>query len=267
MGHDTAKRLAARVARAARRPRARRILLLDLDGTLAPIAPTPVAARVPAATLRALRDLVVQGWRIAVVSGRPVDQLRTMVPLSGVRYFGSHGLEGSWSGRGRGRATAALRRRLATLAGQARRLAAATPGALVESKPSGLTLHDRRVPAEQLTAWRRRVAGWLASSNLEGLERLAGRRVLELRIRGVHKGLVVRGMPGRAGARPDHSVVAIGDDRTDEDLFLALQGVGLSVRVGRAIKSTHATARLPSPAAVQRFLRRLGELGEPGRTI
>ena len=74
-------------------------------------------------------------------------------------------------------------------------------------------------------------------------------------------------MPGRAGARPDYSVVAIGDDRTDEDLFLALQGVGLSVRVGRAIKSTHATARLPSPAAVQRFLQRLGELGEPGRTI
>ena len=52
----------------------------------------------------------------------------------------------------------------------------------------------------------------------------------------------------------------MGDDRTDEDLFLAVRGRGLSVLVGRSRRATLAEERLPSPLAVQRFLVRLAEL-------
>ena len=61
------------------------------------------------------------------------------------------------------------------------------------------------------------------------------------------------------GPRPRHdaSLVALGDDRTDEDLFRALEGKGLTVRVGRPGRDTRAVPRLPSPMAVRRFLEEL----------
>ena len=66
---------------------------------------------------------------------------------------------------------------------------------------------------------------------------------------------------GRASARRrDESLVAIGDDRTDEDLFRAVGKRGLTVRVGRPGVRTAAEARLPSPAAVRRFLTDLARL-------
>ncbi len=256
---DEAVALAARVARAARRPGAARTLLLDLDGTLAPLAPRPELARVPPATLEALRRLVAHGWRIGVVSGRPAAQVRAMVPLRGVRAFGSHGLEGSWAGRGPGRAVPQeLRRRLAALARSAERLAGGTPGAWVERKPAGIAIHDRNVAPARVAEWRRRRSRWLALQELDGLERLGGKRVLELRPRGVHKGLAVKGVG--LPRRPDASLVAVGDDRTDEDLFRAVGGRGLAVRVGRAGVKTLARHRLASPRAVRRFLERLAEL-------
>jgi trehalose-phosphatase len=251
--------LAARVARAARRRGAARTLLLDLDGTLAPIVATPDAACVPAATLDALRRLIGNGWCIAIVSGRPAPEVSRLVPLPGIKVFGSHGLEGRWSGGARIRVSPALRRRLADVARSAEHLAATTPGAMVERKPAGVAIHDRNVSPQGMRQWRRRLARWLGGLDLDGLEHLRGKRVLELRPVGVHKGLVAAGAPRRAGAAvPDHSLVAIGDDRTDEDLFRGLDGQGLAVRVGRPGVRTVAQARLASPAAVQRFLQRLG---------
>ena len=247
--------MAARVARAAGRREALRTLLLDLDGTLAPIAPTPDAAMVPERTLAALRQLLGQGWTVAVVSGRPAAQVKSMVPLRGVRVFGSHGMEGSWSGPETRPALKSLRRRLGIMGRSAEKLAAATPGALVERKPAGIAFHDRNVSPEQLAAWRRSLRRWLAEQDLEGLEQIRGKRVLELRPEGVNKGLVVEWMPLPAGASyPDDSLVAIGDDKTDEDLFRALEKKGLAVRVGGPRARSIAAARLPSPLAVQGFL-------------
>ncbi len=246
------------MARAARRPGARRTLLLDLDGTLAPIARTPSEARVPPETLDALRSLVRQGWTVAIVSGRPATEARRMVPLRGVKIFGSHGLEGCWSRRGARSPSPGLRRRLARLARAARLLSAATPGLLVEHKPSGLALHDRLLPRGRRAAWRRRRDAWLDRQDLRGLERIDGKCVTELRPLGAHKGQVVASLPARSNAPlPDASLVGVGDDRTDEDLFRALRGRGLAIRVGRPGVRSAARWRLTSPAAVRRFLAEL----------
>jgi trehalose-phosphatase len=232
-------------------------LLLDLDGTLAPIAPTPGEARVPQTTLDSLRRLAAADWRVAIISGRGRDDARRLVPLHGVRIFGSHGLEGSWPGRAPVRITPAVRRRLRTLTREAEQLAEPWRGVLVENKPAGLAIHDRGVAASRLGAWRRQLGGWLRTRDLAGLETIRGRRVVELRPAGVHKGLVLRALgPGGAGTRIDESLVGCGDDRTDEDLFRELEGLGLSILIGRA-RLTAARERLPSPAALARFLRRL----------
>jgi len=257
-----AETLAAEVARAGSRPGARRVLLLDLDGTLAPIAATPEAARVPPETLSILAELVNTGWSVAIVSGRPAAQVRAMVPIKGVRVYGSHGVEpdgdvGVFVSRD-------VRRRLRSLAVAAERLALLSPGARVEVKPTGIALHDRRVQNIHLGPWRSSVRNLLAYFDLTGLEVLRGRRVIEVRPRGVHKGIVADRLIGEGGAGwPDASVVAIGDDRTDEDLFRAVSGRGLGVRVGRPSRTTAAERRLTSPAAVRRFLESLAERTTP----
>ena len=173
-------------------------------------------------------------------------------------------MEGSWdAATGVGQVEPRTRRRLGALARDARRLAAGTAGAHIERKPAGIAFHDRRVPPGRLGAWRQRLRAWLADEDLDGLEVLRGRRVVELRVLGIHKGIVARRLLRDHGARSrDISLVAMGDDRTDEDLFREVGRRGLTVRVGRPGVRTAATERLPSPAAVGRFLVRLADLSD-----
>jgi len=187
-----------------------------------------------------------------------------MVPVAGVRAFGGHGVEEDggagvlmWRG---------ARARLDALAAAAQKLAILCPGARVEIKPAGVALHDRRVAARDLGSWRSSVRQLLDDCNLLGLEVLRGRRVIEVRPGGANKGVVVERLVA-AGAKgwADASVVAVGDDRTDEDLFRAVAGRGLGVRVGRPSKTTAAERRLASPAAVRRFLECLAEFTCPGQ--
>ena len=258
-GSSPAARLAAEVVRAARRTGAARALFLDLDGTLAPIVRIPESAAVPASALHAIRDLTAAGWRITIVSGRPLRHARKMAPVEGIAVFGSHGLE---SGRGgpvlRTEETSAAIRKLKALAGPAARLVAGFEGAMLETKPAGVAFHDRRIPPRLLSAWRRGLREFLRARDLSGVELLRGKRVLELRPAGIGKGSVVRAlMPQGAGGRPDASLVAMGDDTTDEEMFEALAGRGLGVRVGRPKQTTLASRRLASPAAVAEFLERI----------
>lgn len=260
----SAEVLAEEVARAARRPGGCKTLIFDVDGTLAPIAPTPEKARVPQPTLDALRRLVGAGWTVAVVSGRPARQVQTMVPIPGVQVFGSHGLERAGSSRRGTTLSAGTARQLSMLVAAARRLASGIRGARVELKPAGIAFHDRQVPDEALPAWRRRVRDFVEEQELGSFEVLLGRRVVELRPRCANKGVVLRHLAPAGRSRLfDASLVALGDDSTDEDLFRALWGRGLSVRVGREKRLTLATRTLASPAAVRRFLERLVE-SSPG---
>lgn len=249
--------LSCEVLHAAGRPGAARTLLVDVDGTLAPIAPTPEDAAVPDASLSSLRELVRAGWTVVVVSGRPVDEIRSMVPVEGIVAFGSHGIEGGFHGYDprRHAVPKEIMDRLDDLESRAAVLASRFPGVRIERKPVGLAFHDRLLPDADLEAWRKELADWLDGSQLEGLARLEGKRVLELRPRGFDKGRVVRVVIDRLGlGREDRSLVALGDDVTDEDMFREIRGLGLAVLVGDEPRATLATRRIPSTEAVGAFL-------------
>jgi trehalose 6-phosphate phosphatase len=249
--------LAREVSVAASNPGAARTLLLDVDGTLAPIAPTPDQAAVPVATRASIERLAEAGWQVVLVSGRPVAEIRSMVPAEGVVAFGSHGLEGGFGGSDTAetRLPADLAERLDVLEAQAASLARKSPGARIERKPAGLAFHDRLVPDDRLRAWRERLSAWLDGIPLEGFDRLEGKRVLEIRPVGFDKGRVVRIVVERLGVSgPDRSLVAIGDDVTDEDMFTQIRGVGLAVLVGEANRVTSATHSVESTEEVGRFL-------------
>ena len=85
------------------------------------------------------------------------------------------------------------------------------------------------------------------------MELLEGHKVLEIRLRAVNKRAAVQ--LALADAPPDTLALAIGDDRTDEDMFEALPGAAVTIRVGKG--ATVAKLRLESPAQVLAFL---GEL-------
>jgi trehalose 6-phosphate phosphatase len=231
-------------------------LLLDVDGTLAPLAPTPEAAVVPDSTLRALRRLADLGWTVVVVSGRPLAEVRRMVPVRKLVAFGSHGLEGGFDPSDLPAAIEPdVAERLETLKRTAPLLAETIPGVRVELKPAGIAFHDRLVESERLDAWHERLRGWFSLQAMDGLERLHGKRVVEVRVAGGDKGVAVRAIAARKRVtREDPSFIAIGDDVTDEDMFRAIVGLGLAVKVGDGSEPTEARLRLATPCEVGRFL-------------
>jgi trehalose 6-phosphate synthase/phosphatase len=83
------------------------------------------------------------------------------------------------------------------------------------------------------------------------VEILAGDKVIEIRPYGVHKGRIVPALPPERLA--ETTMVAIGDDRTDEDLFAVLPPEAISIKVGRG--ATRAGFRLDGVPAVRALLR------------
>src|SRR5262245_21136892 len=71
----------------------RSAIVLDVDGTLAPIAPTPELAFVPDEVKDELRRLVGRYLLVACVSGRAGSDAARLVGVEGIRYIGNHGLE------------------------------------------------------------------------------------------------------------------------------------------------------------------------------
>ena len=82
---------------------------------------------------------------------------------------------------------------------------------------------------------------------------LQGKKVIEVRWRGVSKRVVAQRVDAETG--PGTIIVAIGDDRTDEELFRALPPCSVTAAVGRPI--TTAAFRLDDHRAVRRILRSL----------
>ncbi len=223
-------------------------LLLDLDGTLIPFAATTEAATLDPSSVEILRSLVGVGVRIVVVSGRPralVDPMRSMV--EGIWWVAEHGswrcLDGQWVGP----ATVPEIVELVELFGPFTRV----PGARLETKSQSLCVHWRLVPhvlKEDL------IAGcdlaceeWLESH--PDFERLDGVEILEVRRRSSNKGSAVSWVRQQF---PDARIIAIGDDRTDDDMFAALRDDELAIGVGA--NRTRARRHLQDPVAVRSFL-------------
>jgi trehalose 6-phosphate phosphatase len=201
----------------------RAALLLDLDGTLLDIAPTPDAVVVPPglpATLRALRSRL--GDAVAVVSGRPVEQVEALLGSAPYAVVGEHGAA-IRPAPGAGLERADLPAVPAGWRERAAAVAAAHPGVLLEGKAHGFVLHYRLAPAAG-PALRQALAA-LPGDAAGAFAIIPARKAWEVRPRAADKGrAVVRLMarPPFAGRVP----VYLGDDVTDEDAMRAAEGLG-----------------------------------------
>ncbi|MEO6742838.1 MAG: trehalose-phosphatase, partial [Chthoniobacteraceae bacterium] len=84
------------------------------------------------------------------------------------------------------------------------------------------------------------------------VEVMPGHRIVEVRQHGANKGIVLPAILAAIIASPEEFIIALGDDRTDEDLFAALPEHCMGIKVGDG--PTLATRRLRDPQAVRAFL-------------
>lgn len=242
----------------------RLFLFLDYDGTLVPIAPTPNEAQPPAELLRLLHRLAgMDSLRVAVISGRSLQNLRRMLPVPGLYLAACHGgliqPPGSAAYCLSGPVDHA---RLERLANATLALTMGKQGFLVENKELGLALHYRLAEPMEVTPVLR------AFSCLRerycpapDWELLSGHKVLEVRPAGINKGAAVLHLLKQY---PDAFPVYIGDDVTDEDAFRALAGRGRTILVAETAKPTAAAERM-TLEEVRAFLRHLAAREFRGR--
>jgi trehalose 6-phosphate synthase/phosphatase len=218
----------------------RLVFVLDYDGTLVPLAPSPEQAIPDDDLLDLLRRLANRRrTEVHILSGRTTGFLD--------RWFGElpihlHAEHGSFSRRA-GRSRWARRDHPAPDWQEAVRpilmdFARRTPGALVEVKEAGLAWHWRAADSEIGDRQANELGMHLGQllSNLP-LELLWGDRVLEVRPHGVHKGLVAAELA--AEHLPEGVLVAAGNDRTDEDLFASLPAEAVTIAVGDRPSRAH----------------------------
>jgi len=224
-------------------PLPRAALLLDLDGTLIDIAATPDAVTVPADLLASLQTLRMRlDGALAVISGRPVEQVVSLLGDAVATIAGEHGAAIRFT------MDAPLQRvALPTVPeswfAAGARIAAAHPGSLCERKAHGFVLHYRQAPAAG-PALRAAMAALVDGSDRFAVA--AASMAWELRARGADKGAAVRALMAHApfaGRLP----VFIGDDVTDEDGIAAARAMG---GAGLRVPETFGT-----PEGVRTWLR------------
>jgi trehalose-phosphatase len=252
----------ALVPRLARSPL---VVLLDVDGTLAPIAPTPEAAEVPAETRRTVAALAARpAVHVALVSGRSAADARRMVAVDAAWAIGNHGIETIAPGGevSIDERAAPWRERLANAARALAGQLATIPGVFVEDKTWTLSIHYRNADPAVVPRVREAVRAAAAASGLRATE---GKMVLELRPPlAVDKGTASVAFVRRVAPGQGAGVIYIGDDRTDEDAFGALRREvpdAVTVRVAGgnddAHRTTSAEVLVADVDAVRAILERL----------
>jgi trehalose 6-phosphate phosphatase len=215
----------------------RAAIMLDIDGTLAPIVDHASDAHVPESTRQLLIAVARIYGLVACVSGRRASEARAMVSIGSINYVGSHGVEllrsgwteavmdadvADWVQRihdfGRENDTADARKRRIRL----------------EDKGPIVAFHWRGAPDED--AARAAVDAIAERAREAGLRTHWGRKVLEVRppVK-IDKGGGIIRLLNEVGPEIDSALYA-GDDTTDLDAFRALTTLVGEKRLVRAVR-------------------------------
>lgn len=231
-------------------------ILLDVDGTILDIAPTPHSVLVPETLLRTLSLVgqLTQG-AMALVSGRPIANLDLIFAPLCLPAIGGHGAEIRADPRQKHyeqRATSLDRSLKLKLMEIARRY----DGVATEDKGYSLALHYRLALDQGLNVVDdvfRVCKGYPP----DAFELLTGKAVIEVKSVGFNKGSAVRELmthPPFSGRAP----IFIGDDITDEAAFEVMPEFnGFAISVGRKVPGVDAVFRAPED--VRRWLEKLSQ--------
>jgi trehalose-phosphatase len=234
------------------------LLMLDFDGTLVPLMPRPQDVYVDAELIRLLEALnALQNVWVVIVSGRAMADLREKLPVVNVSMVASHG--GEWflpdHEYNRERLDPHIASRFAVIEEKLRRRLQEWPGCLLEVKPFGLAVHYRCASNHTSRSIVHEIVS-VATPVIEdgSAELVNGDAVVEIRAAGINKGKAVQKLLSLAEDRC--LPVYVGDDRSDEDAFRTLRGLGVTIRVGREDNPTEAEYTTNDTDAVRTLLKR-----------
>ena len=229
-------------------------ILLDIDGTLLDLTPTPREVWVPPGLAKTLNRLVEKtSGALALVSGRSLNDIDLIFAPEQFPAVGGHGAEMRLSTDSEAVAVHAppmdkeLKRRLAAIA----RL---SPGILLEDKGYSLALHYRLAPHAERAIYE---AISLIRADLPNapIEVLPGKCVYEIKHSGFNKASGVTELMSHEpfkGRRP----IFIGDDVTDESVFAIMSDFdGVAFSVGR--RAQGVAGHFDEPRDVREWLARL----------
>jgi trehalose 6-phosphate synthase/phosphatase len=246
------------------------VVLIDYDGTLVPFAERPIDAVPDQEALDLLQRLAARPrTRVHVISGRSRASIEKWL---GHLPLGLHAEHGLWS---RVRSNAEWRTNVNTkvewrepVHKLMEHFTSTTGGTFIEEKTASIAWHYRNATADhsndasfgdvQARELRLLLNELLSNAPVEVI---AGNKVVEVRPHGLHKGIIV---PGVLADAPEHALlVALGDDRTDEDLFAALPDGSITIKVGGG--DSRGLYRISNVEEARRVIGALAGIPEPGR--
>jgi trehalose-phosphatase len=242
----------------------KKLLLLDFDGTLTPIVSHPNDVVLDERTEAALYCLSRSPlFQIAIITGRSLRDLRSYLSLKNIIYVGNHGFE--FKGR---RLSAPVETKkangfLSVIARMAEKLEESfrdVPGVYLENKRYTLSLHFRGVSEKDRPVFQKKLADLRERHRNLPLLWRRGKKVWEIRPalswgKGKAALYIMKHFPR---ALP----IVIGDDKTDEEMFEALEGRAITVRVGFS-RSSKASYYVQSTQDVTRLLEELSCGSDP----
>ena len=225
----------------------RTAILLDIDGTLAPIVDNAADAHVPETT-RQLLIAVAHRYRLmACVSGRRASEARAMVSIGAISYIGSHGAEllrAGWTEAVLDKGLEEWVRRIQEFGREADTADVRKRRVRLEDKGAIVAFHWRGAPDEE--AARAAIEAIAKRAQAAGLATHWGRKVLEVRppVK-IDKGAGIISFLNDAGEGID-AALYVGDDTTDLDAFRALRELLDEGKLERVVRVGVASDEGPS---------------------
>lgn len=234
-------------------------LFLDYDGTLVSIKKTPALAVLSLSMTKLLKRLSsIKYTSLIIVTGRSYSDIKKLVRLKNVIIASNHGFQIS-SGKNKWihpdvkQFLPLLKKILQSLKEALKKF----PLTLIENKNITLTIHFRNVQNQSIPAIKKIISSTV-QEYYSKFRTTTGKKIIEIRPNVVwDKGrAVLKVLTMLRSKKNKDTIVYIGDDKTDEDAFKVLQGVAITIRVGRS-SNTHAEYYVRNPLEVQEFLEKV----------
>jgi trehalose 6-phosphate synthase/phosphatase len=211
----------------------KRLLFLDYDGTLVPFHDLPSDAKIDEKTIRIIENLSLDPKNtIVIISGRKMSFLETQFQGLNVTLIAEHGYSIKQPGSSQIIANSLNMDWKGIFKEILMQFVLHVPGSFIEEKESSVTFHHRNVNNGIWIETSPRLLGKIKSALLTRpeLEMLEGNGVIEIKMATYNKGVVAKDFSQKAIF---DFILAAGDDVTDETLFLELNTIAETIKVGQ----------------------------------
>jgi len=235
----------------------RPLFLFDYDGTLSPITTDPAKAYIPEQT-RSLLEQLANRFRVAIVSGRDMNDLKNFIALDNLIYAGSHGfrISGPQGMEKEHEQTSQLLPQFDRIEREIKKIPELQiKGIQIERKYLAIAVHYRNAPPGSYMQISKAIKRLL--SDQKQFKTGRGKKVIEIRpALNWHKGRAVEWIIKELESKHSESYLPLymGDDITDEDAFIALANHGVGILVGEHTEPTAAKCSLRDVTEVQKLL-------------